>query len=455
MQPRHDASARARPPRVAQRVLAGLRAVWAWVIGSAGLRAAREAIQTAGRWIGGLVVWLAELNTHSYPEATRRRLKILNMIAYLIAATTLAYAVQHTLYDYQQHAPLIWVNVALVSLGVIVPLAHRVNDVAGGVVVVASEWIALTLISAMVGANAGVQLQFFIGTAAPFVVFGLERIRLVLATVISGVALNLFCWFQFPPEAAWLDAAPEMVDGIYVQAAITTGALIAASVWYAFKLAESAKAETDRLLRNILPDQVVERLKAAPDEGIADVHHDTAVMFADISGFVALSRRLGPDRVVALLNDIVRSFDVLAERHGVEKIKTIGDAYMAAAGVPESVPDPAARLARFALAIRAQLADIAMRRGIDVRVRIGIASGPLMAGVIGTRKFSYDIWGDTVNLASRLESACEVDRILVCARCAEALAETFVLMQRGEIEIRGVGNQSVWTLEGECRDHPA
>lgn len=392
------------------------------------------------------VGWLAELGTHGYDEDTRRRLEILNLIAYLIAITTLVYAVQHTLIDYSRFAPLIWVNAALVPIAIAVPFSHRVSPIAGGLIIVIAEWIALTYITALIGTDSGVHYQFFVAAAAPFVVFGLERIRLVLATVLSGLALHFYCAFAFPPDSAIIPHTEDFVRGIYIQAVVTTVGLIAAVVWYAFKLVETAKAENDRLLRNILPGEIVERLKAEPGEIVADSHTDAAVLFADIAGFVALSKTLGPERVTRLLNDLVRAFDSLAEYHGVEKIKTIGDAYMAAAGVPTPVEQPAVRLVSFALDMIAVADRIKARQGLDFQLRLGMARGPLMAGVIGTRKFSYDIWGDTVNLAARLENQSRPGRILICPQCRAEVHELFELEECGEINIRGVGPQPVWFI---------
>ncbi|MEO1694411.1 MAG: adenylate/guanylate cyclase domain-containing protein [Pseudomonadota bacterium] len=405
----------------------------------------------------GLVSSLINFGTHDYPEETRRRLKILNFIAYLIGATTFIYCVQHLSTDIAAYWPLIIVNVALVSLAIIVPLSHRISPIAGGVIVVVVEWAALLLICAMIGSHAGVQLQYFIGAAAPFVVFGLERMRLVLATVISGAVLHVICWSQFPPETAWLDLPPEMITGIYTQASITTVAMIAAAVWYAFTLVEAAKAETDAVLRNILPDTVVTQLKQNPDAVIAQQHENVAVLFADIAGFVALSKSLGAERTVVILNDLIRRFDVLASEHGIEKIKTIGDAYMAAAGVPEPVDDPVGRMARFAMAMVVTAREVAAQHDINLALRTGIAVGPLTAGVIGARKFSYDIWGDTVNLAARLEGNSAPGRILVCPDCRTALEWRFDLEPRGEIEIKGVGRRPVWFIEHQqaTRDEAA
>ena len=148
-------------------------------------------------------------------------------------------------------------------------------------------------------------------------------------------------------------------------------------------------------------------------------------MFADISGFVALARRLGANQTVELLNRIVSQFDALAEQHGVEKIKTIGDAYMVVSGVPEPVPDHTARLGRMAFDMLDCIARMRTETGLNINIRVGMASGPVTAGVIGTKKFSYDVWGDPVNLASRLEGLSVPGRVLVCPSCHAKLGEAF------------------------------
>jgi adenylate cyclase len=170
------------------------------------------------------------------------------------------------------------------------------------------------------------------------------------------------------------------------------------------------------------------------------------VLFADISGFVALARRLGAVAVVQLLNRIVREFDSLAAVHGVEKIKTIGDAYTAVAGLPEAVPDHTERLIRLGLDMLAVVKRLREETGLELQIRIGIASGPVMAGVIGTRKFTYDVWGDAVNLAARLESLSAPGRILICFNCQARLLHTIELESRGRIDIEGVGIQEAWFI---------
>lgn len=391
---------------------------------------------------------IAVAGTHGYPPDTQRRLKILNMIAVIIIVTTVLFAVQQAIADFEKMKPVIYINIVMAIIAFLVPFAHRINEIAGGLLIALSELAALLLFTAYFGRSAGTPVMYIAFSAAPFVVFGLKRLKLVLAVVLAALVLHLYAWFNFHRSDAWLQMDDAFLDANYTQGAVTAFALIAASVYYAFSLAERAKAETERVLRNVLPDNVVERLKEAPETAIADGFSEASVLFADIAGFVAIARGLGPERTVAMLNALVSRFDELAERHGVEKIKTIGDAYMVAAGVPEPRPDHTVLLARMGLDMLVAARDFAAETGIDVRIRAGMAAGPMMAGVIGKRKFSYDVWGDAVNLASRLEQASTPGRILVCPKCRAALDEDFDLESRGRIDVKGVGGQEAWYLNG-------
>jgi adenylate cyclase len=247
-------------------------------------------------------------------------------------------------------------------------------------------------------------------------------------------------------EAAQLKADDKLLSSLYVQGAVTTFGLIAACVYYAFSLFERAKAETESVLRNVLPDSVVERLKTSPGETIADGFSEASVLFADITGFVSMARGLGPEKTVALLNRLVSAFDELAERHGVEKIKTIGDAYMVASGVPIPRKDHARALAAMALDMVVAVQEVSVAENVPLNIRVGMASGAMMAGIIGKNKFSYDVWGDPVNLASRLEQSSVPGRITICPSCYVALSEAFAIEPRGLIEIKGVGPQESWFL---------
>ena len=389
---------------------------------------------------------IAIAGTAGYPPDTIRRLKILNVIAALIAITTSIYAVQIAIGDYETMKPVVWLNIALALLAALVPLAHRINDTAGGLLLVAAEFAALYGFTAFFGRSGGAPMQYIVAAAAPFVIFGLDRLWLVISIVASALALHLVAWFSFPRSQALLSVDSKMLDSLYVQGAITTFGLIAASVYYAFSLAERAKTETDTVLRNVLPDSVVVRLKSNPNESIFDGFASASILFADITGFVGLARTLGPEKTVALLNRLVSAFDSLAQKHGVEKIKTIGDAYMVASGVPLTRPDHVHALAAMALDMMEAAEAVSTEAQIPLRIRIGMAAGPMMAGVIGTKKFSYDVWGDPVNLASRLESASAPGRILICPECRKGLNGAFKLESSGLIEVKGVGQQEAWYL---------
>jgi adenylate cyclase len=406
----------------------------------------RRAIAQAVSPLSRLLSLYAAAGTSGYPADTQRRLKILNMISLLIVITTLIFAAQQAAADFEKMKPVIIINIVLASIAMMVPLAHRINDIAGGLLIAVAELAALLAFTAYFGRSAGTPVMYVAFSAAPFVVFGLKRIWLVLGTVLTALVLHLYSYFTFHRSDAWLAMDDAFLDANYIQGAITAFGLIAASVYYAFSLAERAKAETDAVLRNVLPDNVVERLKAVPDAAIADGFASASVLFADVSGFVAMARSLGPSKTVELLNKLVSRFDELAERHGVEKIKTIGDAYMVASGVPEPRADHAVALAGMALDMMAAARHISSETGLQINIRAGMASGPMMAGVIGKRKFSYDVWGDPVNLASRLEQLSVPGRILICPSCRAALEGIFELEPRGMIEVKGVGPQEAWYL---------
>jgi len=169
-----------------------------------------------------------------------------------------------------------------------------------------------------------------------------------------------------------------------------------------------------------------------------------------------LSKELGAARTVTMLNELMRRFDALAGKYQVEKIKTIGDAYMAVCGVPEPVADHADRLARMGLEMFEAKNEVAAQLGISIRMRIGMASGPVMAGIIGSHKFSYDVWGDAVNLAARLESSGEVERIQVSSDAHDAMSPAlFAFESRGNVEIKGLGPLQTWFLVPRSKDLPA
>jgi guanylate cyclase len=211
---------------------------------------------------------------------------------------------------------------------------------------------------------------------------------------------------------------------------------------------ETAQARVESLLLNILPEEIAERLQADPN-AIADQFDEASILFADVVDFTPLASRLDAREVVELLDRLFTSFDDLVDRHGIEKIKTIGDCYMVAAGVPRHRADHAQALAYVALEMR-ECARTCLSNGDggDLRLRIGISSGPVVAGVIGKRRFLYDLWGDTVNMASRMESHGVPDVIQITRPTWELVRDEFVTEARGLVEVKGKGEVETWQLVG-------
>jgi adenylate cyclase len=206
-----------------------------------------------------------------------------------------------------------------------------------------------------------------------------------------------------------------------------------------------AQDQAETLLLNVLPRPIAERLKAEP-ETIADQFPSASILFADVVDFTRRSEQLSPAEVVGILDHLFSHFDMLAERYAVEKIKTIGDAYMVAAGVPSPRPDHARALALMALDMVEAMRSRDGVAHLGLEVRVGINSGPVVAGVIGRKRFLYDLWGDAVNIASRMESSGTPGRIQITRATYDLIADEFVCEPRGTIPVKGKGDMETWYL---------
>ena len=216
------------------------------------------------------------------------------------------------------------------------------------------------------------------------------------------------------------------------------------------QLAE-AQEKSERLLLNILPETIAHRLKEG-DSAISDGFSEVTILFADLVNFTALSAQMSPTQLVKLLNQIFSAFDQLTEQFGLEKIKTIGDAYMVAGGLPTPRPDHAEAIADMALAMRQEIARLSQTLNQPLDIRIGINSGPVVAGVIGTKKFIYDLWGDTVNIASRMESQGIAGGIQIGPATYAHLQGKYSLERRGSIKVKGKGEMETYWLRGKSEE---
>jgi adenylate cyclase len=299
-----------------------------------------------------------------------------------------------------------------------------------------------------------VSLGFLLAAPVSILAFSIERVWIAAALAVLGAGL-----------AIWLNVTMPYSTGDMTDAALATNfslnfilnaATAFAVVFYVARQAARAEAlvererdRSDTLLANILPPAIAERLKDRAGEAeIADAYPEATVLFIDMAGFTALTGATTPDRLVRFLNEVYNRFDALVERYGLEKIKTSGDAYMVVGGVPEPLADHAAQVADFALAARDAMAGIADPLGRPMPVRVGIATGPVVAGVVGKRKFFYDVWGDAVNTASRMESTGEIGHIQVSPTTHALLVDRFDFTERGLIEVKGKGPMRTWFLVG-------
>jgi PAS domain S-box-containing protein len=215
----------------------------------------------------------------------------------------------------------------------------------------------------------------------------------------------------------------------------------------------AAKEDSERLLRSVLPESIATRLKKSPGV-IADSFPEATVLFADVVGFTTLAARMSAAELVRVLNMVFSRFDAIAADFGAEKIKTIGDAYMVVAGVPEARTDHVEVVADVGLAMRTAIREVTAQAGVPMELRLGMHTGPVVAGVIGTHKFLYDLWGDTVNTASRMESHGVVGEIQVSEVVRERLADRYAFADRGVVAIKGKGDMRTFLLQGRLGDEP-
>ncbi|OIQ04239.1 MAG: hypothetical protein AUK36_00250 [Zetaproteobacteria bacterium CG2_30_59_37] len=231
---------------------------------------------------------------------------------------------------------------------------------------------------------------------------------------------------------------------ITIASSIMTSGLRKREFFARMQLREEQR-RSERLLLNILPAPIAARLKHG-EETISDSFNDISVLFADIAGFTRMADTMQPADLVGLLNGLFSDFDTLVEQHGLEKIKTIGDAYMVVGGAPKPFPGHAARMADLALGMINATHIFNLRTGRNLEIRIGMHKGPAVAGIIGLNKFSYDLWGDSVNTASRMESHGIAGRIQISEDMYRQLRDSHLFEERGEIEIKGKGRLNTWFL---------
>lgn len=334
-----------------------------------------------------------------------------------------------------------------------IPLLYRFGQLVAPVAFTIIAYVMITTISMHVGTGSGMQFYYLVGASLIVLVLGIDHF--VLAAVLAALGAGLTIGLEFlVPETT--GAQPNWAYSFgFVISVLSAWLIVVATVGYALREITSAEKaitveynRSESLLANILPAPIAQRLKDDPETVIADSYDDASVLFADIAGFTRRTSDTAAPVVVQFLDRLFSQLDVLVDRHGLEKIKTSGDSYMVVSGVPESRADHLEALAYLALDIADEVAGLQDSRGRAVPLRIGLAAGPVVAGVLGARKFFYDVWGDAVNVAARMEATALEGRIQVPQDVYERLQATFVFEERGDIEVKGKGVMHTWYLVG-------
>ncbi len=352
-------------------------------------------------------------------------------------------------------APQLWwagaVNLIGAAIYAIVPYLYRFGELVAPLTFIGTAYVSIFVLCWMVGTGSGLQLYFLV--AACLIVLQLGSERIILAASLAGVAATLVIALQFlVPRDTGVQPAWFLSLG-FVVTTVSACVMAVATLWYALRelrrAQEAVEVEYDRseaLLANMLPASIAERLKDPARNIIADKYDDASVLFADIAGFTERASDIAPDRLIRFLDRLYSDFDALVDKHGLEKIKVSGDSYMVVSGVPQPRPDHVEALADLALDMAETAARLKDSRGNPLPLRIGLASGPVVAGVVGSRRFFYDVWGDAVNVASRMESTDSVGRIQVPQTVYQRLKNDFVLQERGVVEVKGKGVMRTWYL---------
>lgn len=390
-----------------------------------------------------------EYGTAPYPPRIRRRLVGLNAGCVSVVVGALVFMVMYATEDARFYRLPILVNTLYICLVIAVPFLHRYGDWPGALFLALSSFGCLFWITALLGAQSGVHLGLLTAAGVLFMVLGGTRVYLTAAVLAFGLYLHMLARQKFASGLLEPGIAPDFLLQLYVLSALSITLFMSTVIYHLTILNERAEDQYELLMRRTFPEQIATRLLDAPDRAIAESFEEATVLFSDLRDFVPLSHALGPMQTVELLNDLVQGFDRLAARHGVERIKTIGDAYMAVCGAPVAVADHAVRMGRFALSMQLAADQTSKRYNVRLELRIGIATGPVTAGIIGLQRFSYDVWGDAVNLAARLESHGEEGIILASERFRELTRDSFEFVSRGVVDVKGIGPIATWALVSE------
>jgi adenylate cyclase len=391
-----------------------------------------------------------------YSDRIARRSRILNLTASMAVFVSAGFGFVQIFAE-----PQLWwtgiINIVGAAIYAIIPLLHRFGELLPPLTFIGTAYVSIFTICWFVGTGSG--LQFYFLVAACLIVLQLGVDRIFLAAILAAIAAGMVITLQFlvPRDTG---AQPVWALSLYfVVTTISACVMVVTTVWYSVREIVRAEAameleyeRSEALLANILPASVADRLKDPARNIIADKYDDASVLFADIAGFTERASDMEPEQLILFLDRLYGDFDALVDKHGLEKIKVSGDSYMVVSGVPQPRADHVEALAALALDMAEVAGLLKDSRGDALPLRIGLASGPVVAGVVGSRRFFYDVWGDAVNVASRMETTDSIGRIQVPEEVYRRLKDDFVFQERGVVQVKGKGLMRTWYLIGRNAD---
>jgi adenylate cyclase len=387
------------------------------------------------------------------PEIARRQ-RITNIATFAAAGNGLSHLVINALHDARGLLVVHIYNAVFALLALMIPRLHRYGENVAAVALATLVLLGTLLIVWLLGTASHLQL-YFTEIGAMLLLVGTQNWKLFSVFLVLFVAALLITLDHAPVEGLIMPQDTGLRDMLTSQAMINVIAINAVIIFYAVAALRRAELEleneyvrSEALVTTMMPASIAARLKSGPDQRIADRIECLSILFADLVGFTTAAHDLPPDQVVAYLDDLVRTFDTLSGQHGTEKIKTIGDCYMAVAGLDGDGPGGARAIGHLALAMLEANAHRPTLGGKRMHLRVGLHCGPATAGVIGDTRFSYDVWGDAVNVAARMESHGVPDRIHVSETFRNMIDSAFAFEERGATDIKSIGVTRTFFLTG-------
>lgn len=376
-------------------------------------------------------------------EEVRRRQRFTNMALYVTALNTFHHLIVNGYYNFFELLPINVYNLLMGIGALALVFLHRLGPNFSALMLAAMITIGNYFVVMAFGLNSDLHIYFTLAGSFIFMV-GVKNVRLFLPILIVVFAALVSVFFVADEQGFLMGGDADFRKGLAIQAYVNAFVINSLLIYYALSLLSRAEAalaaeyeRSEQLLTTILPVPIAERLKAAPNSRIADRVEDATVLFADLVGFTRASHMVPPEAVVAYLDELFTTFDALCENYSVDKIKTIGDGYMAVGGLHDA--GGARAIGFLALDMMEQMEQRSFLGLESLSLRIGIHRGPLTAGVIGDQRMSYDVWGSTVNCAARLEAQSLPSRIQVSENYMLAVQDTFHFTNLEVTELRGVG----------------